>query len=87
MSIKLTTLVWDESPYEGAMLLMLLAIADFSSDDEGKSWALMGTLARRARVSVRYARQCVRQFEEDGWVTCEERRGRSSIYYLHPPRN
>jgi hypothetical protein len=44
--------VWEFSRHAGSELLMLLAIADFS-DDEGRAYPAVSTLARKARMSPR----------------------------------
>lgn len=66
MSIKVMTLVWDRAPYEGNALVVLLALADWASEDGTKVYPSMQTLADKARISKRTAQRIVQQFESDG---------------------
>lgn len=47
--------VWATSSHSGTELLMLLAIADFS-DDDGRAYPAVGTLAKKCRMTDRNAR-------------------------------
>jgi hypothetical protein len=46
--------VWKGSQHSGSALLMMLAIADFS-DDDGKAWPSVATLAKKTRMKTRNA--------------------------------
>ncbi len=74
------SLVWGHAEAEGNALLVLLALADFS-DDGGRCWPSMATIARKARVSTRGARAIIRRLEGDGLLVCEPSKGRSSNHY------
>lgn len=78
--------VWSESPYEGARLLLHLAMADHAND-EGWFYAGQNSLARKARCSVEYVRQCVLQMVDDGMLVIEKKgigKGRATEYRLLP---
>jgi hypothetical protein len=87
MSIRLMTRVWDDAPYEGARLLVLLAMADTAHDD-GSFFVSQAHLAGKARCSTEYVRLSVKQFIDDGYVTVTAKgnhRGKATEYVLHPP--
>ena len=67
MSIKLMALVWEHSPYSGAKLLIHLALADHA-DDEGYCYPGYTFLARKTRVSRRFAIDAVSEMEKDGYI-------------------
>lgn len=54
MSVRTMARVWEGSQHSGSELLMLLAIADFA-DDDGRAYPSISRLARKCRVSSRYA--------------------------------
>lgn len=74
MSIRVMSEVWDHANLEGAQLLVLLALADFANDD-GYCWPSYETLAKKARVSRRYAIQVVKRLQALGYVVATHRRG------------
>ena len=82
MSIKVQSIIWDRSPYTNTMLLIHLAMGDFANDD-GEFWAKQSTLAKKARVSVRYVEMAVAQMKQDGLLTVTKK-GRRNVYTLHP---
>jgi hypothetical protein len=55
MSVTTMARVWATSSHSGTDLLMLLAIADFS-DDDGRAYPAVGTLAKKCRMTDRNAR-------------------------------
>lgn len=55
MSVTTMARVWATSSHAGTELLMLLAIADFS-DDDGRAYPAVGTLAKKCRMTDRNAR-------------------------------
>lgn len=86
MSIRLMTDVWDRSPYDRALLLIHLAMADFAND-AGAFYASQPVLAEKARVSVEYVRQAVERMVADGLLVVTRkgtRRGRATEYLLTP---
>jgi hypothetical protein len=86
VSIKWMDRVWSDSCYEGARLLLHLAMADHAND-EGWFYAGQNSLARKARCSVEYVRQSVMQMVEDGSLVIEKKgvgKGRATEYRLMP---
>ena len=65
MSIRYVAAVLDCLPSLGVCeTLVLIALADFASDDTRECWPSMKTLARRARCDKRAARRIIRRLEE-----------------------
>ena len=77
------TRIWDESPYSHTMLLLHIAMGD-AANDEGEFWYRQETLAKKARVSVRYVKTVVAQMKNDGYLTTR-RMGRQNRYALQWP--
>lgn len=76
MSIKVMHLVWQNaSELQGSRLLVMLALADWSND-EGHCWPKINQLAHKTRVSARTAQRCIRDLEEEGYLTAEGGGGR-----------
>ncbi len=65
MSVRTMARVWEYSQHAGTELLMLLAIADFS-DDDGKAYPAVPTLARKCRMKDRNCRYILRTLEGSG---------------------
>lgn len=62
---------WDQYPGSGSMLLVLLALADWS-DDDGRCYPSMSAIARKARLSRSQAQRVVHQLIDEGVVTVTE---------------
>ncbi|WP_265948306.1 helix-turn-helix domain-containing protein [Dechloromonas sp. A34] len=65
MSVKTMGRVWEFSQHGGTELLMLLAMADFS-DDDGRSYPSVTTLAKKCRMKPRNCRYLLRALEDSG---------------------
>lgn len=65
MSVKTMGRVWDLSQHAGTELLMLLSIADFS-DDDGRAYPSVATLAKKCRMQPRNCRYLLRALEDSG---------------------
>lgn len=59
------TWVWENSPYDGAKLLIHLALADWA-DDKGNCWPNQTKIASKARCTDRYVRQTIQNMVSDG---------------------
>lgn len=87
MSIKVMSWVWEQSPYEGKILLIHLALADFANDS-GECWPSQQRLAEKARCTVRYVRDAISQMESDGFISILEVSNgvRPNRYLMHPSK-
>ncbi|NJD25621.1 MAG: helix-turn-helix domain-containing protein [Betaproteobacteria bacterium] len=65
MSVRTMGRVWDFSQHAGTELLMLLSIADFS-DDDGRAYPSVATLAKKCRMQPRNCRYLLRALEDSG---------------------
>ncbi|MDZ4768388.1 MAG: DnaD domain protein [Chloroflexota bacterium] len=65
MSIKVTSWVWEHSPYKETRLLLHLALADFC-DDRGVCVPGVQRIADKARTGKRNAQDILRQMVADG---------------------
>ena len=74
MSIKIMSAIWEEADVGGARLLVLLALADYANDS-GICWPGVHALARKARVSERYARELLGDLEDSGYIVREMNTG------------
>jgi len=63
---------------------MLLAIADHAND-QGKAWPSVPTLAKKTRISTRYAGLILSELRSDGAIKVTERPGTSNIYQVITP--
>lgn len=68
MSVKVMSMVWEDFPGGGADLLALLALADWS-DDEGRCFPAMASIAAKVRLSRSQAQRVVHRLIEMGFVT------------------
>lgn len=82
MSIAVMSRVWKHSKAQGGELLVMLALADFS-DEEGKSYPSVATLAEKARLSDRQVRRIIGRLEKEiGEIRRNKSNGRRSHTYL-----
>jgi len=83
MSIKIMDRVWRISSCEGSQLLLLLALADHAND-EGVCWPGIPSLARKTRITERYARMLLRKLEASGeiYVALAAGRGNTNMYLI-----
>jgi hypothetical protein len=65
MSIRMMTLVWDQSQHKGSELLLLLAIAD-NANDQGIAYPSVRTLAKKIRMSRRNTQYLISKIEQTG---------------------
>lgn len=86
MSIQLMSSVWERAPFKGTDLVVLLCLADHAND-EGLCWPSYKRIAKRARTSQRWAKECVDRLSAAGWVAKEERGniGKSNLYRVTIP--
>lgn len=82
MSIRVMTLVWDGYPGGGSELLALLALADWS-DDDGRCWPSIASIAKKTRLSPDQARRVVHRLINAGYLAVRDGKdgGRSSRRY------
>lgn len=67
MSIKVMTIVWENFPSGGSDLLTLLALADWS-DDTGRCFPSVASIAKKTRLSVWQSRRIVHRLIDLGFV-------------------
>ena len=76
MSLDVTKACWKNSQHSGTKLLMLVAIADFS-DDSGKAFPSVRTLATKCRMCHRNAQYIIKELVKSGELSVEPNRGPS----------
>lgn len=76
MSIRVMTAVFDHAPVAGTKLTVLLALADWASD-EGVCWPSIPALAAKARTSERSAQRACRDMQAAGLLEIAEGEGRN----------
>jgi hypothetical protein len=74
MSVRTMARVWADSQHGGTALLMLLAIADFS-DDDGRAYPSIATLARKCRTKPRYALVLIDALRKSGELEVHKNKG------------
>lgn len=62
------TAVWDHAAVSGGTLLVLLAMADWASDDGTGVFPMQATLAAKARLKDRQVRNCLTELEEKEYI-------------------
>lgn len=67
MSVRVLSKVWDGYPGGGTDLLALLALADWS-DDEGRCYPSIKSIAKKIRLKERQAQRAVNKLINDGFV-------------------
>ncbi len=77
MTIAVMNWVWANSPTSGNERLVLLALADACSRDDGTGcWPSAATIARKANISDRTVRRVIARLEADGHVLVHRGGGR-----------
>ena len=68
MSIRVMNEVWESRKFEGNQLLLLLALADFASDDGGNVFPSVEKMAEKTRASRRTVQRNLRKLEDEGML-------------------
>jgi hypothetical protein len=77
MSIAVMNWVWANSPTSGNERLVLLALADACSRDDGTGcWPSTATIARKANISDRTVRRVIARLEVDRHLVVHRGGGR-----------
>src|SRR6266568_7718004 len=78
MSIAVMNWVWANSPTSGNERLVLLALADACSRDDGTGcWPSAATIARKANISDRTVRRVITRLEAEGHLIVHRGGGRA----------
>jgi DNA-binding IscR family transcriptional regulator len=78
VSIAVMNWVWASSPTSGNERLVLLALADACSRDDGTGcWPSAATIGRKANISDRTVRRVIARLEADGHVAVHRGGGRA----------
>ena len=95
MSIKVTSLVWQNYCGSGSELLTLLALADRANDEGGSLFMSMKAIAKKIRLSESQARKLVHNLldqdylkvvkNNDGGRNSESRHYQINVILLHVP--
>lgn len=82
MSVKLITRAFGTTlPPTDKLILLCLADA---ANDQGSCFFLVGTLCSKCSVSESTVQRSLRKLEENGLLTRNYRKGRSTVFVLHP---
>ena len=86
MSKDIETEVWNHAPVCKGNLLVLLALADNADKDSRLAWPGITSLARRARLSERQARRCIKELKEAGLITIKPNASplKTNLYCITP---
>lgn len=97
MSIKVTTLVWQNYSGSGTELLTMLALADWCDDQGDKLFPSIKAVAKKLRISESQARRSVHKLIDQGYLTVvknhdggrnsETRHYKIDVILLHVPLN
>lgn len=83
MSIRLMSIAWKAPGLNPGQKLALVALCDNASD-EGICFPAVRTLARKCSMGERTIQGHLSDFEARGFISREERSGRSTVYTIHP---
>ncbi len=67
MAVRVISLVWEGYPEGGSELLTLLALANWS-DDEGRCWPSIASIAKKTRLSRSQAQRTMHALIDRGYV-------------------
>lgn len=89
MSLRCMLAVLDHSQAKHDARLVLIAIADYARDDGTNAYPSVATLAKKANISIRSARNALRQLEDSGEIETTPSDGggkeRTNIYRVILP--
>lgn len=78
MSVHVTSQLWRRLPYEGAELLVMMALGDYASE-EGHAFPSYKALAAKARCSVKTVQRVVARAERDGYLVVDRGSGKRNF--------
>jgi hypothetical protein len=70
--------VWEQAPFGGSRLTMLMAIADLANE-WGNGFAPIPQLQKRARMGRRTAIRAIELLRRDGWLLKSKRSGKGAV--------
>jgi MarR-like DNA-binding transcriptional regulator SgrR of sgrS sRNA len=84
MSVRYSSAIWESGRFEGGVLLVALALADYAND-EGECWPKAASIATKVRLTLRQTHNILRKLEKAGFLTIQSGggRGKSSWYRLN----
>lgn len=68
MGVEATTYIWQQSKQSGSKLVVMLALADYASNETGECWPGIEALAEKSRMTTRYLRTILNALEKDGEI-------------------
>jgi DNA-binding IclR family transcriptional regulator len=68
MSLPVVVWVFEHSEEKLGNRLVLLTLAEFAHDDGSEAYPSVATIGKRARLSERQVRYCLRSLEESGAI-------------------
>jgi hypothetical protein len=86
MAVEITSAIWGGKPeIQNGTLLVLIRLADMASYPDGVCWPSIPTVASHTRLSERQVRRIIRELEECGILTVEQRGDKhmTSVYRVH----
>lgn len=86
MSVKVMTQVFEEADCSGNDRIVLLVLADHAADDGSGAYPSQGTIARKARITDRTVRDCLRRLTATGYIKAVKKRSTGVVEYrVLPP--
>jgi hypothetical protein len=83
MSIRYVATVLDSlAELSQTDTLVMIALADYASDDTGQCWPAVSSIMRRARLSRRAVFYALKRLQERGYIASVPTTGRASAYTL-----
>lgn len=82
MSIKVMTAVWEHGPQNSTQRFVLLALADYASDDGRNTYPAVETLAAKCALSERTVIRALDALIHDGYLVRQRRKDTTNLYQI-----
>ena len=82
MSIKVMTAVWEHGPKNSTQRFVLLALADYASDDGRNTYPAVETLAAKCALSERTVIRALEALIHDGYLVRRRRKDTTNLYQI-----
>lgn len=84
MSIALMTLAW-QSDIAAGPKMVLLSLCD-NANENGECYPSIETISKRCSMGERTVQRHIQDLQNEGYLTRQDRQGRSTLYTLNPRR-
>ena len=83
MSVEMLSAAWAQDGLSSNQKLVLLGLANWCNSQSQTAWPSISTLAKRCSLTTRSVQRIIKQLQELGLISVEQRNSTSNVYRFH----